>query len=96
MHTNVPFSQALDRTVADDVAVRHYEWLRRGLEAARVPVTPYMIALAWNGGLTAAVAGRAPRVARDYAQRAANLAADFELRRRALADAATPRVAVSP
>ncbi|MDO8542100.1 MAG: hypothetical protein Q7S40_16810 [Opitutaceae bacterium] len=74
MHTSEPFVRALERPVSDEVAVRHYEWLKRGLAAARVPVTPYTIALAWNGGLTAAITGRAPRAARDYASRAENLA----------------------
>jgi hypothetical protein len=40
-------------------------------------VTPYYIALAWNGGLAAATSGRSPRVAHDYAERASNLAAVF-------------------
>ncbi len=75
MHTRTPFSKALDRQTSDEVAVRHYEWLKRGLEAARVPVTPYNIALAWNGGLGAAIAGSSPRVAHDYASRVANMAA---------------------
>jgi hypothetical protein len=96
MHTAAPFTQALDRAVSDEVAFRHYEWLRRGLESARLPATPYTIALAWNGGLAAAVAGRSSRAAHDYAQRAANLAADLELRRRSLAESVTPRVAVLP
>ncbi len=74
MHTSEPFSRALDRAVSDHVAIRHYDWLKRGLEAARMAATPYTIALAWNGGLTAAITGRAPASARDYASRAANLA----------------------
>lgn len=78
MHTSVPFRQALDRRISDIVAVEHYEYLKRGLEAARVPATPYNIALAWNGGLTAAVKGRAPRAAHTYAERAANLASVFD------------------
>lgn len=73
MHTQTPFERALDRKISDMVAVRHYEWLKRGLERARLPVTPYTIALAWNGGLSATVAGRATRAARDYAERAVNL-----------------------
>ena len=60
MHTTVPFVRALDRGESDTVAVLHYEWLRRGLEHAGVEATPYTIALAWNGGLKAAVSGRAP------------------------------------
>ena len=79
MHTNVPFQQAIDKGASDVVAVKHYEWIKRGLEAARVPATPYYIALAWNGGLSAAISGRSPRIAHDYAQRAANLAASYDL-----------------
>jgi len=81
MHTSVPFQQALDRTTSDIVAVKHYEWLKRSLEASRVPATPYNIALAWNGGLGAVISGRSPRVAHDYAQRAVNLAASYDLSR---------------
>jgi hypothetical protein len=80
MHTSLPFSRALDRDTADNIAVKHYEWIKRGLEAARIPATPYYIALAWNSGLAAVQSGRSPRVAHDYAQRAANLASaiDFD------------------
>lgn len=74
MHTKEPFHRALDRGVADRVAVKHYEWLKRGLERAGLQASPYNIALAWNGGLTAAIKGRAPRVAHAYAQRAENIA----------------------
>jgi hypothetical protein len=81
MHTSTPFRQAIHRETSDQVAVKHYEWLKRGLEAARVPVTPYNIALAWNSGLSAVTSGRAPRVAHDYARRATNLAATYESRR---------------
>ena len=83
MHTTVPFARAIDQRAADDVAVKHYEWLKRGLEGAGLPATPYNIALAWNGGLNAAVLGRAPAVARDYAERAANLAGTFGVERSA-------------
>ena len=77
MHTAVPFARALDRRASDAVAVKHYEWLKRGLEGAKLPVTPYNIALAWNGGLSAVVRGRAPVAAHHYAERAANLAGSF-------------------
>jgi hypothetical protein len=80
MHTHMPFRLALERDKSDVVAVTHYEWLKRGLEQAGVPATPYNIALAWNGGLDAAVRGSAPACARDYARRAANLAATFDQR----------------
>ena len=77
MYTSVPFSRALDRLESDRVAVQHYEWLRRGLERAGQTATPYLIALAWNSGLDAAVNGRSPAVAHDYAQRAVNLAEEL-------------------
>jgi hypothetical protein len=79
MHTTVPFQHALDRGTSDAIAVKHYEWIKRGLQAARVPATPYYIALAWNGGLSAAISGRSPRVAHDYAERAANLASALDV-----------------
>lgn len=77
MHTDVPFERANDRQISDTVAVRHYEYLKRGLESARVPVTPYQIALAWNSGLGAVIAGSSPRVSHNYATRAANLVSAF-------------------
>jgi len=73
MHTKVPFQQALNRDASEDVAIRHYEWLRRGLVRNGFSETPYNIALAWNGGLSAAINGRASTAARDYAQRVSNL-----------------------
>lgn len=73
-HTSAPFARALEREVSDVVAVRHYEYLRRGLERAGLPVTCYNIALAWNAGLAAAVRGRSPAATRDYAERVANIA----------------------
>jgi hypothetical protein len=81
MHTSVPFQRAINRETSDVVAVKHYEWIKRGLEEARVPATPYNIALAWNGGLGAVISGRSPRIAHDYAQRATNLASSYELTR---------------
>lgn len=81
MHTSLPFQHALDRGTSDVIAVKHYEWIKRGLESARVPATPYYIALAWNSGLSAAISGRSPRIAHDYAQRAANLAGALDVDR---------------
>jgi hypothetical protein len=74
-----PFSSALNRQASDEVAARYYAWLKAQVERAGYPATSYNIALAWNGGLTA-VSGRATRSVRDYAQRASNLAADFDHR----------------
>lgn len=84
MHTKVPFERALDRVESEEVAIRHYEWLRRGLERNGLPQTPYFIALAWNGGLASVVRGRAPRAAHDYAQRVTNLAVDISAGRLAV------------
>ncbi len=91
MHTNVPFRRALDRSASDDVAVRHYEWIRQGLQQAGITPTPYRIALAWNGGLDAAVRDSAPRAAYAYAERAANLASQLD---RGTQVAAAPTVPV--
>ena len=78
MHTNVPFEKALDRSVSEQVAIRHYEWLNRGLARNGWAQTPYNIALAWNGGLTAVVCGKASASTRDYAERVANLAIELK------------------
>lgn len=81
MHTAEPFARALDRKVSDEVAVLHYEWLRRGLERNGLPVTTYNVALAWNAGLGAVVRGRVPASTHRYAERARNLAEDMGRRR---------------
>lgn len=77
MHTAIPFEKAHDRAISDKVAITHYDYLRRGLIAAGVSATPYNIALAWNSGLGAVIGGRSPRVAHQYASRAANLVGGF-------------------
>ncbi len=88
MHTTIPFHHALDRRTSDIIAVQHYEWLKARLVAGGRPATPYNIALAWNGGLGAVLAGKAPRAAHSYAQRAVNLATEFDRPRpQILADA---------
>lgn len=82
MHTQVPFSMALDRRMSDQVAVTHYEWLKRRLECNGLAATPYNIAMAWNAGAQAVVRGRVPAATRRYAERAENIVS--ELRRRQL------------
>lgn len=74
MHSSVPFKRAVDRSVSDEVALRHYEWLKCGLERNGLTVTTYNIAMAWNAGLGAVVRGRVPASTRDYAERATNIA----------------------
>jgi hypothetical protein len=77
-YSQEPFARALDRRASDEVAVRHYEWLKQQIESHGIPASSYNIALAWNGGLEAVIRGRSPRAARDYARRASNLAWSFE------------------
>jgi hypothetical protein len=72
-YTQRPFAMALERRCSDDVAVSHYEWIKRGLEGAGIEAIPYNIALAWNAGLDRVVKGRAPASAGDYATRVTNL-----------------------
>ncbi len=75
MYTDKPFAFAVERRDADEVAVQHYEWIRRGLLRAGIEPTPYRIALVWNAGLDQVVNDRAPASAYTYAEQVANLAA---------------------
>lgn len=84
MHTSQPFERALDRATSERIAVLHYEWLSRGLVRRGLPVTPYNVALAWNGGLTSTIRGRSSRAAHDYAQRVTNLVGDLSTNRLAV------------
>ncbi len=81
MYTGVPFQNALDRVASDTVAIRHYEWIKRGLIRNGLAPTPYNIALAWNGGLYATIRGRTSAGTRNYAGRVSNLAQEFSASR---------------
>ena len=87
MHTTLPFSEALDRSVSETIAIKHLEWLKRGLQAARMPVTVYNLALAWNSGLSATIRGKSPSKAHWYAERAVNLVSVYGDRSQQVADA---------
>ena len=78
MYSKLPFERALDQEAADEVAIRHYEWLKSGLVRNGWKQTPYNIALAWNGGLNAVVNGRTSAATRDYAQRVSNLVLELK------------------
>jgi hypothetical protein len=80
MHTRKPFALAVQRQAADEVAVRHYDWLKRGLESNGIDATPYNIALAWNAGLDQVVNGRVPASAQEYASQVNNLVAHLQAR----------------
>jgi hypothetical protein len=77
-YSQAPFAYALNRRASDKVAIRHYEWLKEQIESRGIPASSYNIALAWNGGLGAVLRDRCPQAARDYAQRASNLASSFD------------------
>jgi hypothetical protein len=79
-YTQKPFEYARERLHADEVAVMHYEWLKRSFVAAGIEATPYRIALAWNAGLNSALRGRAPRASHDYATRVTNIVESLKLR----------------
>lgn len=73
LHTKRPFAQAVVRQHADEVAIRHYQWITRGLREAGIEPSPFNIALAWNSGLGAVLRGQVPTVSYHYAERVANL-----------------------
>ena len=80
MHSTRPFSEALDRQRSDEVAVRHYEWIKAALERAGIEPTVYNIALAWNAGIASVVNRRVPASSRDYASRVTNIATQLRAR----------------
>lgn len=91
MHTDKPFRQAIQREAADEVAVKHYEWIKRTFQRAGVEANVFNIALAWNCGVEAVVSGRAPVVSYHYAERVSNLVESLKDRNRpALAEESRP------
>ena len=93
MHTQKPFRHANQRDVADEIAVKHYEWIRRTFEQAGVAPTVFNIAMAWNCGAEAVITGRAPMVSHNYAERVSNLVETFKERGRSEANAAAASAA---
>lgn len=82
MHTDKPFRQAIQREVADEVAVKHYEWIKRTFQKAGVEPNVFNIAMAWNCGVEAVLSGRAPSVSYHYAERVSNLVETLKDRNR--------------
>lgn len=72
-YSSKPFSYAVHRDHADNVAVQHYEWIKRNLTQAGIDPSPYNIALVWNSGLGAVKSGRVPRSTYRYAEQVNNL-----------------------
>ena len=62
------------------MAVKHYEYLKRGLQDAGIDPSAFNIALAWNCGLGAVVGGRVPGVTYRYAEQVNNLVETFRER----------------
>ena len=99
MHTKRPFSEATRREAADEVAVQHYEWLKRTLTKSGVDANAFNIAMAWNCGIDNVLKGRVPAVSYDYATRVTNLVQSFKERRApatAVAVSAAPQRVSAP
>ncbi len=93
MHTARPFRQAVDRAAADEIAVKHYEWIKHNFERAGVEASAFNIAMAWNCGVDAVLSGRAPNVSYGYAQRVTNLVETFKAGSREMTDRDTLQAA---
>ena len=96
MHTSKPFSLANQRAVADEVAVKHYEWIKRTFERAGVETSAFNIALAWNCGVDAVLSGRAPSVSFRYAERVTNLVETLKERSQSLVEETSRPVSPRP
>lgn len=95
MHSDKPFGQAIQRAVADEVAVKHYEWIKRTLERAGAEATVFNIAMAWNCGVETVLTGRAPNISYNYALRVSNLVETLKQRLRPDLAGEAPSVARS-
>lgn len=93
MHTKKPFSLAANQVAADEIAVKHYEWIKRTLEQAGVDPTTFNIALAWNCGVEAVVDGRVPEASYAYAGRVTNLVTAWKAHLEPVAAEAKPQPA---
>ena len=78
MHTKKSFQLATQREVADEVAIKHYEWIKQNLQKAGVDASPFNIAMAWNSGVNNVLKGSVPSVSYDYAERVTNLVHTFK------------------
>jgi hypothetical protein len=72
-YSSKPFACAVIRKDADEVAVMHYDWIKRGLERNGIAATPFNIALAWNAGLSSVVNRSVPAASYAYAEHVNNL-----------------------
>lgn len=73
LHTRRNFADAHSPAVSAQVAALHYDWLYEGLLRNGKQPTPFLMAAAWNAGLSRVVNGQVPRSSRDYATRVVNI-----------------------
>lgn len=72
-YTRRSFFDAHNPTLSYYVAVKHFDWLYDGFRRNGRQPTPYLMAAAWNGGLTRVLSGRLPPSTRSYAERVSNI-----------------------
>lgn len=95
-YTTRSFFDAHNPTLSYYVALKHFDWLYDGfLRNGRTP-TPYLMAAAWNGGLSRTLSGRLPSSTRSYAQRVSNIIAVTEASSRQIAAIDAPRRFIVP
>lgn len=76
-YTRRSFYEAHKASVATAVAAKHFEWLLDGFYRNGRTPTPYLVAAAWNAGLSKTLSGNMPRATRDYARRVSNIVASL-------------------
>lgn len=96
MHTKKSFQLATQREAADEIAIKHYEWIKQSLERAGVDANPFNIAMAWNSGVNNVLKGSVPSVSYDYAERVTNLVNTFKQNAPRATVAAAPAVEPVP
>lgn len=72
-HSRRSFHDAHNPAVARAVAQAHFEWLVQGFQRNGRQPSAYLVAAAWNAGLSRTLTGRLPSSTRSYAQRVTNL-----------------------
>lgn len=72
-YTSRSFYEAHNPVVARSIAARHYDWLLDGFRRNGRTPSVYLMAAAWNSGLSRTLNGRVPKATRDYARRVSNI-----------------------
>jgi soluble lytic murein transglycosylase-like protein len=74
-HTSRSFHDAHNPLVSKQIARMHFDWLEAGFRRNGRTPNSYMMAAAWNAGLSRTLSGRIPRSTVDYAKRVTNIVA---------------------